>query len=265
MSGGDRSRGGGGDRPKALRLFVGVRVSLATVRALDEAVQLMRRAERPGLRWLAPASYHVTLKFLGWTRPDVEFALRDRMAAALSGQRAFEVETVGLGAFPSLSRARVLWAGLDAHGGARLTDLAGRIEQAAAALGFAREERPFHGHVTLARLKTPGDVRSLLERCPEQAFRTSCIDSVVLFESHMKSTGSEYEEKARWPLEMDSKASRRHTGPVETETELPSEMDEPLDVAEGDLMPEAAPDGAAHREDPHAADDEERDDDGDQY
>jgi 2'-5' RNA ligase len=265
MSGGARS-GGGGDRPKALRLFVGVRISLATVRALDDAVQLMRRAERSGLRWLAPASYHVTLKFLGWTRPEVEFALRDRMASALTGQRAFEVDAVGLGAFPSLQRARVLWAGLDAHGSARLADLASRIEQAAAELGFAPEDRPFHGHVTLARLKTPGDVRALLERCPEQAFRTSSIDSVVLFESHMKSTGSEYEEKARWPLEMDSKASRRHTGPVETETELPSEIDElPLDAASDHIMPEAAPEGAPHREDPHAADDEEQHDDGDQY
>jgi len=271
-----------GDRPRALRLFVGVRISLATVRALDEAVQVMRRG-RQGLQWIAPASYHITLKFLGWTRPEVAFAVRDRMAAAIARQRTFELDTVGLGAFPSPERARVLWAGVDPQGGARLGELAGHIERAAEKLGFAREQRPFHAHVTLARLKERGDVRTVISACPEQAFRTSWIDSVVLFESHMKSKGSEYEEKARWPLEADSKASRRHTGPVETEAELADEI--PLDEgSDEDLLPETAPEGVStvapraadphagdphagdpHAGDPHAGDDEEQHDDGDQY
>jgi RNA 2',3'-cyclic 3'-phosphodiesterase len=233
------------ERAKALRLFIGVRVSLATVRALDEAVQAMRRAgERARLRWVAPASYHVTLKFLGWARPETAFAVRDRVASVLSGQRAFELETRGLGAFPTPERARVLWAGVDEQGGARLGELALRIERAAAELGFAREQRPFHPHVTLARLKEPDDVRRVIGTASEQVFRTSWIDSVILFESHMKSSGSEYEEKARWPLEGDSKPSRRHTGPVEPEAEL---ADEPLDEV---CEPQ-------DKEEPH--------DDGDQY
>ncbi|HKE19525.1 MAG TPA: RNA 2',3'-cyclic phosphodiesterase [Kofleriaceae bacterium] len=264
------------ERPKALRLFIGVRISLATVRALDEAVQVMRRGPRGELRWVAPASYHVTLKFLGWSRPEVAFALRDRVAAAVAGQRAFDLDTVGLGAFPTPARARVLWAGVDAQGGARLAELAGRMERACEDLGFAREERPFHPHVTLARLKVPGDVRGLISGCSEQVFRSSWIDSVVLFESHTKSTGSEYEEKARWSLEGDSKAARRHTGPVETEAELADEL--PLDEASvEDLMPEPAPEGATHtvpthtvsrgasHDGPHDDDDEEHHDDGDQF
>jgi RNA 2',3'-cyclic 3'-phosphodiesterase len=266
------------DRPKALRLFIGVRISLATVRALDEAVQTMRRGPRGNLRWVAPASYHVTVKFLGWSRPEVVFALRDRMAEAVAGQRAFELETVGLGAFPTPARARVFWAGVDAQGGARLAELAGRVERVAEELGFAREERPFHPHVTLARLKVPGDVRELISSCTEQVFRSSWIDSLVLFESHTKSIGSEYEEKARWSLEGDSKAARRHTGPVETEAELADEL--PLDEAsDEDLMPDPVPGGApgtVPHEAPHPAhpahpahddgdDDEEQHNDGDQF
>ena len=246
---------------RAIRLFIGARISLASVRALDEAVQAMRRAgSSASLRCVAPASYHITLKFLGWARPEVAFALRDRMATELVGQRGFELETCGLGAFPSLERARVLWAGVDRQGGARLGELAARAERVAEELGFAREQRPFHAHVTLARLKVPGDVRGLVSACTAQVFRISWVDSVVLFESHMKSSGSEYEEKARWALEGDSKASRRHTGPVETETELDGEL--PLDEApDDDLTPEA--EGPHQNSVPSA--DEEQHDDGDQY
>jgi 2'-5' RNA ligase len=251
------------DRPKSLRLFIGVRVSLATVRALDDAVQSMRRSgpgERSRLRWVAPASYHITLKFLGWARPEVGFALRDRVASALAGQRAFEVETRGLGAFPTVERARVVWAGVDPTSGARLTDLAGRIERAAEELGFAREERPFHPHVTLARLKDPADVRGLLGSCSEHLFRVSWVDSVILFESHMRSTGSEYEEKARWPLEADSKPARRHTGPVEPEAELADDL--PLEEGPSDSDSEEDP-GTRGAPEAAGAEREEQQDDGD--
>jgi hypothetical protein len=70
----------------------------------------------------------------------------------------------------------------------------------------------------------------------------------------MKSTGSEYDEKTRWPLESDSKPSRRHTGPVETETELADEP--PLEEGPGD---DPGPEGS-----PERAGEEEQHDDGDE-
>lgn len=202
--------------PRAMRLFIGARVSLATVRALEDAVQAMKRVEgavRP--RWVAPATYHVTLKFLGWSRPEVVEALRDRVGAALAGVRAVEIECRGLGAFPSAEKARVVWAGIDPAGAARLADMVETIERATGELGFQREKRAWHGHVTLARVKTPADVRGLLAAVPEQTYRQSWVDSVVLFESQMKKDGSEYTEIASWRLESDSRASRRHTAAVE--------------------------------------------------
>lgn len=202
--------------PSSLRLFIGARVSLATVRALDEVVQAMRKAESPVRpRWVAPATYHVTLKFLGWSRPEVVEALRDRVGAALAGVRAVEIECRGLGAFPSADKARVVWAGIDPAGATRLGEMVEKIERATAELGFAREKRAWHGHVTLGRVKSPADVRGLLSAVPEQAYRYSWVDSLVLFESQMKKDGSEYTEIASWPLESDSRSSRRHTAAVE--------------------------------------------------
>jgi RNA 2',3'-cyclic 3'-phosphodiesterase len=257
------------DRPRALRLFIGVRVSLATVRALDEAVQAMRSARRAKVNWVAPACYHITLKFLGWTRPEVAFALRDRVGEAVAGRRAFDLETLGLGAFPSPDRARIVWAGVDPAGSARLKELAALLERATEQLGFAPEQRPFHPHVTLGRLRERSDVREMLARCPEQFFRGSSIDTVVLFESHMKSSGSEYEEKARWPLEGDSKAPRRHTGPVETEAELADDIplgDAPDDEPAGEPAGGPAYGPASQPADEPANDgDEEQHDDGDHY
>ena len=54
-------------------------------------------------------------------------------------------------AFPSLDKATVLWAGIEDP--APIHELAKRIEVAAEGLGFAAEIRPFHPHVTLARVR----------------------------------------------------------------------------------------------------------------
>jgi 2'-5' RNA ligase len=67
------------------------------------------------------------------------------------------------------------------------------------ALGFARDERVFRPHVTLARLKRPADVRELL-RAAEVTPHEVQISEVVLFRSHLGPEGSRYEVVAKSPL-----------------------------------------------------------------
>ena len=97
---------------RAKRLFIGVNLSIASTRRVAEALERMRRAAAEGrgpkVSWVPPANLHVTLKFLGWTRPEAVAAIRDRVAAGVAGRRGFEIEAVGMGAFPGPAAARVL-------------------------------------------------------------------------------------------------------------------------------------------------------------
>ncbi len=200
-----------------MRLFVGVKVSMATLGELAEVRDALAPAADGGglrVRWVAPASYHVTLKFLGWTRPAVVEALRDRVGEALAGRRAVRFRVGGLSAFPEPERARVVIANI-AEGAGALTELAAAVEGAAVDLGFEREHRPFHAHVTLGRLKEVADVSTLLVPFAEQSFSETLVESVTLFESIMKSSGSEYVGQASWALEGGSKGRRRQTEQVE--------------------------------------------------
>src|SRR5260221_7508550 len=94
------------------RLFFGVRVSVATANSLARCAEtLARRAKdaKLDIRWVAPTSYHVTLKFLGWTHDDAIGSVRDRVAAAIAGVQPFKFRTSRLGAFASLDKASVVW------------------------------------------------------------------------------------------------------------------------------------------------------------
>ena len=150
----------------------------------------------PG-RAVAPASWHLTLRFLGGTPPARRAAVVAALRAADPGA-AFTLGFGALGAFPRPARATVLWLGVE-EGAERLGGLAAAAEAAARAAGFPAEERPFSAHLTLSRIRPAQDVRPLLERVP--AFRERIrVDAVVLFRSHLGPAGARYEAVERFPL-----------------------------------------------------------------
>ena len=199
------------------RLFVGARVSVATANALAGAAQtLARRARDVGVevKWVPPVNYHLTLKFLGWTREATIGPVRDALDAAARGTPRISFRTTRLGAFPSLDKATVVWAGVEDGSGA-LGELAKRIEAAMAELGFPRESRPFHAHVTIGRLRETRAVKDVVLPLAEQMFGDTRIEAISLFESETKSSGSVYREISRIEFKQPETTPERQTSPLE--------------------------------------------------
>jgi len=192
------------------RLFVGLRISVSTANALAGAAEtLARRARDAGIdiKWVAPVNLHVTLKFLGWTRGDTIGAVRDAVSEASRQTPRFTIKVQRLGAFASVDKANVLWAGVEEQSGA-LAALAKRIDERCATLGFAAEKRSFHPHVTLGRLRETRPLREVVLPLSEQMFGDTRVDSMTLFESETKSSGSVYREVARIDFKTASEAPR---------------------------------------------------------
>lgn len=165
------------------RLFVAIdmpdahRAALATLH--DETLPA---------RWTRPEQMHLTLRFIG----DVAPALVAQIDQALSEIRAdaFSLHLHGLGVFPSMRRPRVLFAAL-AHQPA-LIDLHQRIESRLHATGVAPDPKPFHPHVTLARLRNaaPRAVRAYVRR--HQPFSLDPFEAAayILYESTLRPEGA---------------------------------------------------------------------------
>jgi 2'-5' RNA ligase len=174
-------------------LFVGVPVSLETVDGLSGAAESLARRAQTGkvkVRWLAPATYHVTLKFLGGCREETVAAIVDGLERAAAGVQPFRFTTARLGAFPSTQKASVVWAGVE--DAARLTALAARVEAEMVGIGFPKEDRRYHPHVTIGRLREVADVSDVLLPMAEQAFSETKVGEIVLYETLTIPSGSEY-------------------------------------------------------------------------
>jgi 2'-5' RNA ligase len=104
------------------------------------------------------------------------------------------------GAFPSERRGRVLWLGVS-EGDALLAQLAAAVGALLAPVGHPPEARPYHAHLTLARLKAPADLRPVVAALGSTPVgRAWTAEEVVLFRSKPGRGGSEYTARARFPL-----------------------------------------------------------------
>lgn len=137
-----------------------------------------------------PANWHITLRFLGKVdQPAYETVLAKLDEADLGAP--FRLSFTRLGAFPRAARATVLWLGVGA-GTDELVDLAAQVEGAVVDAGCIPEERPFHPHLTLSRIRPPGDVRQLMDLVADFPL-IQPVDRVTVFESHLGGGPAIYE------------------------------------------------------------------------
>ena len=175
-----------------IRAFVAVDLEPQTVQQIAETI-VQLRPRMPGIRWLAPANFHLTLKFLG----DVDEAKVAPIAAALERElcpfSCFTINAKGLGVFPDLRRPRILWVGL---AGGELNALASRVEKALVPFGFVAERREFTPHLTIGRWREfKGSSKELGDEIAKWSghdFGRSNVEEVILFQSVLKQEGAVY-------------------------------------------------------------------------
>lgn len=174
---------------RMIRAFVAVRVDCE-----PELRRVLRELNEMGraVRAMPPDQLHVTLKFLGDVPFEQTAAIAEALIQAVREAPAFTSELHGLGTFPHLDRPTVVWVGYAEP--YRIVDLAERIERVLGPLGFPSERRPYHPHVTLARVKNrpPDTLRTLIERHSATSFGPAGVESVVLYQSEPGKDGPRY-------------------------------------------------------------------------
>jgi 2'-5' RNA ligase len=180
----------------AIELPAGLKARVAEYSArLREAIPQARAS------WERPEKLHLTLKFIGEleeARVEVLARATERAAQAVS---PFELSVVGMGTFPPKGLPRVLWLGIEDVSG-NLSRLHGRLEDECAREGLTRETRPFHPHLTLARVRSREGAERLGARHREGTFepQTFTVSEVVVMRSELGPGGSKYTPVSRQQL-----------------------------------------------------------------
>jgi 2'-5' RNA ligase len=197
----------------SMRLFLAVPIPPDVIDLVERVTTSLKTEEWP-IRWTSPGNAHITLHFLGEIEPERAMLLQMSLAPVVSEHDAFQLRTADLGVFPNMKRPRILWLGLygPAH---RLHTLRDAIGQTLTSLDFQLDEREFHPHITLGRLRNtqntrirdlPAKIRARFERASETGEVTHKapipipVTEVHLVQSHLGKDGPRYEVLERYPL-----------------------------------------------------------------
>lgn len=133
-------------------------------RDVQNATQALRAVVgQREVRWVPSENLHLTLKFLGDTTSAKKQQLQEGISTVAAQMRTFSVLLESVGCFPNVHKPRVIWVGLR-DTSQHLIALHKQIEVMSQALGFATEEKPFHPHITLGRIKGHIKDRTTLRR-----------------------------------------------------------------------------------------------------
>ncbi len=175
-----------------IRAFIGIRIDPSVARKVSETQAELKR-KLSGIRWVGLENLHFTLKFLGPIEETKEKLIAEALEKAIRPFPRFAILARGMGVFPDIRRARVLWVGLE---GERLAPLASEVEGALEILGFAREKREFRPHLTIGRWRSfngrPESLGNELEKREACDFGQSWVDEVVFFQSVLRPEGAIY-------------------------------------------------------------------------
>lgn len=178
-----------------MRTFIAVDLDAglkATVEALVD--ELGRVPDSRSVRWVGAAGMHLTLKFLGEVAEEQAARISSVLETIVPRHRAFDLVLEGTGAFPPGRRSpRVLWVGIVPVPPLLVLqeDIEGEMEK----LGFSKEARRFHPHLTLGRVKFPTRLDLLIQAMEKhrgRKFGEMQVEKVTFFQSILRPSGAEY-------------------------------------------------------------------------
>jgi 2'-5' RNA ligase len=176
-----------------IRSFLAIELPNPILKKIEE-VQGDLRSTRADVRWVNPEKIHLTLKFFGNIEESRIDLILKSIEEPVRNTLPFSLRVLGVGAFPNLKNPRVVWMGL-VDGKDVLTSFQKQIENQLGKIGFQSEDRPFHPHLTLGRMKSSRgkeDLVGRMEKHKEEEFGDLPVERVVLFKSDLRPTGPIY-------------------------------------------------------------------------
>ncbi len=177
----------------SIRTFIAIEIPEDVKTFINENTRSLRLC-KTRVKWTKTQSMHLTLKFLGEVEPGKINDIESVCNPIFCSFAKVKLKVQGLGAFPSLGKPRVIWAGFSNDDGV-LEKLVSGLEQGLAEIGFPQEKRAFKPHLTIGRIKGRLEGRELIEAVRDGMDLEGpefVVEKAALFKSDLKPSGPVY-------------------------------------------------------------------------
>jgi 2'-5' RNA ligase len=163
---------------------------------------VQRRLSDAGVKvkWEPAEKLHLTVRFLGDTRPERRARLEGMLGRWSEQIESFDLAIHSLGAFPSTLHPRVIWAG--AFPSTSVLEIGAGSERLCGEAGWPAEKHAFHPHITLARVRVRDDAGALTKALSSITFDPILVraSELMLMRSDLLPGGSQYRPLTTFPF-----------------------------------------------------------------
>ncbi len=180
-----------------MRIFIGVDLPNDLKDCVYQTIKFFKSAYVNSINYVSRENLHITLKFIGEIN-EKDFMLIKSALSEISFS-PFNVDLKGLGCFPDIFNARVLWIGVKDEE----ENFKKLYEKIIYLLPekFKKDDKNFSPHLTLARLKEK-PLKSFINLIDkEKYFGSFKVSSIQLYESKLERSGAKYSILESFSLE----------------------------------------------------------------
>lgn len=136
------------------RIFIAVNLSDINQRRIKkEIIRIKQQIDNQNIKWIKPENIHLTLAFLGPfdLKSQGKILIRE-IRKNITTIQPLQLHIQGLGVFPNIKKPRIIWIGISDH--LELFKLERRIKKSLDNLHLKYDHKPFHSHLSIARIKS---------------------------------------------------------------------------------------------------------------
>jgi len=179
-----------------IRTFFAIELPFEVQANIMKIMEQMKSNAPKTIKWVSRENLHITLKFLGAFNPEHVDLLRINLQQELNNFQPFNIILDRFGFYPNSLNPRVIWVGI--HHSEEVSNLVQIIEKTTSSLGYPKETRTFHAHITLGRIKYSigrNEIESINNYLIENKLQQIqfLISEVIFFQSDLRSSGPEYQ------------------------------------------------------------------------
>lgn len=170
------------------RFFVGISLN-QQIKDQIHKIQTKLRKYDCQVKWVDLDNCHLTLKFLGQVAYKNLDDIHQALETLIKKYKSFSFELTSPGAFPNIKRPKILWVGVRENGD-QLNKLAEDMEENFFRMGFEKEKRGFHPHITIGRIKSLKNIEkisSYLQHGQGNFALKEDVSEIIFYESKLNS------------------------------------------------------------------------------
>ncbi len=185
-----------------MRAFFAIDIPVEIKDKISGFISGCRKIQRDYIKYVEDENLHITLKFLGETDQAAVDSIINDLKKIKTVKPSLSIKTSG--AFPNIIFPKVAWVGVEENTG--LKELYENIELTASQYGFPIEEREFHPHITIARIKgrIQNDWTQFFKRSNAEEFGRFSPENYALYKSELTKNGPVYSKIAEFPFQEEN-------------------------------------------------------------